>query len=181
YMPTLFVRRNSLVNTADVAAMVWRELDAIDKGFPIFDAKTLEVRFEESLASERILADLSGAIGFLALALATVGLYGVLSYSVSRRTREIGIRMALGSDASAVLWLVAREALLLIGVGSLAGLTLSVAGWRLLSHEMPGVSTIDAQVLIVCAAIMLILATAAVSIPVRRAMRVDPMVALRHE
>lgn len=181
YMPTLFVRRNSGVNTADVAAMVRRELDAIDKGFPIFDAKTLEVRFEESLASERILANLSGAVGFLALALAAVGLYGVLAYSVSRRTREIGIRMALGSNASAVLWLVAREALVLIGVGSLAGLTLSLVGWRLLSHEMPGVSTIDAQVLIACAAIMLILATAAVSIPARRAMRVDPMVALRHE
>jgi ABC-type lipoprotein release transport system permease subunit len=181
YMPTLFVRRSSRVNTGDVAAMVRRELDALDKGFPIFEAKTLEVRFEESLAAERILANLSGAVGFLALALAAVGLYGILAYSVSRRTREIGIRMALGSSASAVLWLVAREALLLIGAGSLAGLTLSVVGWPLLSEEVPGVSTIDAQVLIVCAAIMLILATAAVSIPARRAMRVDPMVALRHE
>ena len=180
YMPTLFVRRSSPVNTGDMAA-VRRELDALDKGFPIFNAKTLEVQFEESLASERILANLSGAVGFLALALAAVGLYGILAYSVSRRTREIGIRMALGSSASAVLWLVAREAPLLIGVGSLAGLTLSVVGWRLLSEKMPGVSTIDAQVLIVCAAIMLILATAAVSIPARRAMTVDPMVALRYE
>ncbi len=180
YMPTLHVR-SSRVNTDAMAAAVRRELDALDKGFPIFNVKTLEVRFEESLARERILANLSGAVGFLALALAAVGLYGILAYSVSRRTREIGVRMALGSSARAVLWIVAREALLLIGVGSLAGLTLSVAGWWLLSERMPGISTIDPQVLIMCAAIMLILTVAAVSIPAIRACRIDPLIALGHE
>ena len=164
-----------------MAAAVRRELDRLDKGFPIFDIKTLEVRFEESLARERILAALSGGVGLLALALAAVGLYGILTYSVSRQTREIGIRMALGSSAPAVLWLVAREALLVIGVGSLAGLTLSVAGWRLVSERIPGVSQIDAQVLIVCAVIMLILAATAVSVPAIRACRIDPLIALRHE
>jgi ABC-type antimicrobial peptide transport system permease subunit len=83
--------------------------------------------------------------------------------------------MALGSSAPAVLWLVAREALLLIGVGSLAGITLSDAGWRHLSERMPGVSPIDAQVLIVCGTIMLILAAAAVGIPAIRASRIDPL------
>jgi predicted permease len=180
YMPTLYVR-SSRVNTDAMAAAVRHELDALDKGFPIFNVKTLEVRIEESLARERILANLSGAVGFLALALAAVGLYGILAYSVSRRTREVGIRMALGSSARSVLWMVAREALLLVGVGSLGGITLSVAGWRLLSERMPGVSPIDAQVLIVCATIMLILAAAAVSIPAIRACRIDPLMALRHE
>jgi predicted permease len=180
YMPTLHVR-SSRVNTDAVAAAVRRELDALDKGFPIFDVKTLDVRFEQSLARERILANLSGAVGVLALALAAVGLYGVLAYSVSRRTREFGIRMALGSSARSVLWMVAREALLLLGVGSLAGITLSVGGWQLLSERMPGVSPIDAQVLIVCATIMLILAAAAVSIPAIRACRIHPLIALRHE
>jgi len=136
---------------------------------------------EESLVRERILANLSGAVGFLALALAAVGLYGILAYSVSRRTREVGIRMALGSSARSILWMVVREALLLIGAGSLGGITLSVAGWRLLSERMPGVSPIDAQVLIVCATVMLILAAAAVSIPAIRACRIDPLMALRHE
>jgi predicted permease len=178
YMPTLHVR-SSRVNT-DAMAAVRRELDALDKGFPIFNVKTLEVGIEESLARERILANLSGAVGFLALALAAVGLYGILAYSVSRRTREIGIRMALGSSARSVLWMVAREALLLIGLGSLSGITLSVAGWRLLSERMPGVSAIDAQVLMVCATIMLMLAAAAVSIPAIRACRIDPLTALRH-
>lgn len=83
--------------------------------------KTLEVGIEESLARERILANLSGAVGVLALALAAVGFYGILAYSVSRRTREVGIRMALGSNLRSVLSMVAREALLLIGLGGLRG------------------------------------------------------------
>ena len=180
YMPTLHVR-SSRLNTDALAAAVRHELDALDKGFPIFNVKTLEVRIEESLVRERILANLAGAVGFLALALAAVGLYGILAYSVSRRTREVGIRVALGSSARSVLWMVAREALLLLGVGSLAGLTLSVGGWRLLSERMPGVSPIDAQVLIVCATMMLILAAVAVSIPAIRACRIHPLIALRHE
>jgi predicted permease len=180
YMPTLHVR-SSRMNTDAMATAVRRELDTLDKGFPIFNVKTLAVGFEQSLARERILANLSGAVGLLALALAGVGLYGILAYSVSRRTREIGIRMALGSSARSVMWMVAREALLLIGVGSLAGIALSVAGWRLFSESMPGVSTIDAQVLTVCATIMLMFAAPAVSIPAIRACRIDPLTALRHE
>ena len=180
YMPTLHVRTGR-ADTAAMVAAVRHELDMLDKGFPVFNVKTLEVRIEESLARERILANLSGAIGILALSLAVVGLYGILAYSVSRRTCEIGVRMALGSSARLVLWMVAREALLLIGVGSLGGITLSVAGWRLLSERVSGVSPIDAQVLIVCAAIMLIFAAAAISIPAIRACRIDPLMALRHE
>ncbi len=180
YMPTLHVR-SSRVNTDAMAAAVKHELDALDKEFPIFNVKTLEMRIKESLTQERVLANLAGAVGFLALALAGVGLYGILAYSVSRRTREVGIRMALGSSARSVLWMVAREALFLIGVGSLGGIILSLAGWRLLSESMPGVSTIDAQIVIVCATIVLILAAAAVSIPATRACRIDPLIALRHE
>jgi predicted permease len=180
YMPTLHVRTGH-ADTAAMVTAVRHELDMLDKGFPVFNVKTLEVRIEESLARERILANLSGAIGILALSLAVVGLYGILGYSVSRRTCEIGVRMALGSSARLVLWMVAREALLLIGVGSLGGITLSVAGWRLVSERMPGVSPIDAQVLIVCATIMLIFAAAAISIPAIRACRIDPLMALRHE
>jgi ABC-type antimicrobial peptide transport system permease subunit len=123
----------------------------------------MEVRIEESLASERIPANLSGAVGLLALALAAVGLYGILAYSVSQRTREIGIRMALGSSRRSVLWMVAREALLLVVLGGLAGVGISIAAWRLLSQHVPGVSQIDAPILITCASIMLILAVTAVS------------------
>jgi predicted permease len=180
YMPTLHVR-TSRADTGDMVAAVRHELDTLDKGFPVFNVKTLEVRIEESLARERILANLSGAIGILALALAAVGLYGILAYSVSRRTREVGIRMALGSSTRSVLWLVAREALLLIAVGSLAGISLAVAGWRILSQKVPGVSPIDAPVLSVCAAVMLAIGAAAVILPAIRACRIDPLMALRHE
>jgi hypothetical protein len=180
YMPTLHVR-TSRGNIGEVAAAVRHNLDTLDKGFPIFDAKTLAARIEESLARERILANLSGAIGLLALALAVVGLYGILAYSVSRRTREIGIRMALGSSGGSVVWAVAREALLLIALGGLAGVAISFAGWRLLSQQVAGISPINAPVLIVCAAIMLMLGAVAVSIPAIRAFRIDPLVAIRYE
>ena len=85
------------------------------------------------------------------------------------------------SRAGAVLWLVAREALLLVTLGSLAGVAISVAAWRLLSHQLPGVSPIDAPVLAGCATSMLILAAAAVSLPAVRACRVDPLTALHHD
>jgi ABC-type antimicrobial peptide transport system permease subunit len=133
------------------------------------------------LAREPMVANLSGAVGLLALTLAAVGLYGILAYSVSRRTREIGIRMALGSNAGAVLWMVVREALLLVVTGSIAGVAVSMAAYRLLSHRVPGVWPIHAAVLTACAAIMLILSALAVSVPAIRACRIDPLAALRHE
>src|SRR5260370_14598338 len=138
-----------------MTAAIRHEFNVLDKGFPIFNVKTLEDRIEDSLAQERMVANLSGGIGLLALALAAVGLDGVLSYSVTRRTREIGIRMALGSNALSVLWLVIREAALLVATGSLAGVALFIAAFRMVTHYLPGVSSLDASVLTVCAAIML--------------------------
>ena len=120
YMPTLHVRTNA-PDTAAIVAAVRHEFDVLDKGFPVFNIKTLELRIEDSMARERMVANLAGALGLLALVLAAVGLYGVLAYLVSRRTREIGIRMALGANAGSVVWLIAREALLLIAAGTALG------------------------------------------------------------
>ncbi len=180
YMPTLHVRISDSNNGA-MTAEVRQELDRIDKGFPVFNVKTLEVRIEESLSRERILAGISGAVGLLALALAAVGLHGILAYTVTRRTREIGIRMALGSSVGSVLWLVVRQALVLIAVGSVIGVAISFGGWRFLSRQVSGVSAIDAPVLSVCTTIMLVLGAMAVIVPAIRACRVDPLTALRHE
>jgi predicted permease len=178
YMPTLHVRTAG-PETAAMIAAVRHEFDAIDKGFPVFNIKTLQVRIEDSLARERMVAVLAGAFGVLALLLAAVGLYGMLAYAVSRRTREIGIRMALGSSAGAVVWLTAREALVLVAAGTLAGIAIAGAAARLLAQYLFGAAPVDFVTLIVAAIAMLFMAGIAAAIPASRASRIDPMAALR--
>jgi len=180
YMPTLHVRTASS-DTAGMIAAVRHEFDVLDKGFPVFNIRTLETRIGDSLAGERMVANLSGAFGLLALALAAVGLYGVLAYSVSRRRREIGIRMALGARSSAVLWMIAREAFLLVGAGSVAGVAIAIAVSRVMRQYMAAVSSVNPEILAACTVAMFIIAALAVSIPAMRACRVEPLVALRHE
>jgi putative ABC transport system permease protein len=180
YMPTLHVHTVS-ADIAGTIAVVRCEFDALDKGFPVFNIKTLEVRIEDSMARERMVANLAAALGLLALVLAAVGLYGVLAYLVSRRTREIGIRMALGASASSVLWMIVREALLLIAAGSIAGITTATLAGRLLSSYLFGVSAADPTTMFASTAAMLLVAAIAVSIPAIRAARVDPMAALHYE
>jgi predicted permease len=180
YMPTLHVR-TSAPNTASIISAVRHEFDVLDKGFPIFNIKTLELRIEDSMARERMVANLAGALGLLALVLAAVGLYGVLAYLVSRRTREIGIRIALGANADAVVWLIAREALLLVAAGSMLGIAIAVFAGRLLRTYLFGISPSDPLILAASAATMLIVAAIAVSVPAARAAAIDPMVALHYE
>ena len=178
YMPTLHVR-SATSDTRSVSAAVMREFDALDKGFPVFNIKTFELRIEDSMSHERMLADLAAAFGALALLLAAIGLYGVLAYSVARRTREIGIRMALGSGAGSVVWLMAREALVLIATGIAAGIAIALSASHILAQYVSGVSVTDPGVLLSCSGVMLVIAALAVSIPASRAARVDPLIALR--
>jgi macrolide transport system ATP-binding/permease protein len=180
YLPTLHVR-TATARTSGVVAAIRREFDDLDKGFPVFNIKTLELRIQDSMSRERMVANLAAAFGALALVLAAVGLYGILAYSVARRTREIGIRMALGSDARSVIWLVAREALLLVGAGSLAGTLIAMSASRVLERYLFGISPADPVTLLACAGVMIAIAALAVSIPASRAARVDPLVALRYE
>jgi predicted permease len=180
YMPTLHVR-TATSDTAGMIAAVRHEFDVLDKGFPVFNIRTLEARIEDSLAGERMVASLSGAFGMLALALAAVGLYGVLAYSVSRRKREIGIRMALGASSDSVLWMIAREAFLLVGAGTAAGVAIAIAGSRVMPHYLAGVSSVNPAILVACTLAMFIIAALAVSIPARRACRVEPLAALRQD
>jgi predicted permease len=180
YMPTLHVR-TATSDTAGMIAAVRHEFDVLDKGFPVFNIRTLETRIGDSLAGERMVANLSGAFGFLALALAAVGLYGVLAYSVSRRKREIGIRMALGASSGSVLWMIAREAFLLVGAGCAAGLAIAIAVSRAIPRYMVGVSSVGPAILLLCTLAMFIIAALAVSMPAMRACRVEPLATLRHE
>jgi predicted permease len=180
YMPTLHVR-TAASDTVAIVAAVRNEFNVVDKGFPVFNIRTLEMRFDDSLARERMVAELSAAFGVLALLLAAVGLYGVIAYSVSRRTREIGIRMALGSSSGSVLWLISREALLLVAAGSAAGIGISLVSTRLLKSYLFGVTSAGTATVFASTAAMLLIAAVAVSIPAARACRVDPLIALRHE
>src|SRR5260370_15813734 len=112
-----------------------------------------------------MVANLSGAFGLLALALAAVGLYGVLAYSVSRRRREIGIRMALGASSRSVLWMTAREAFLLVGAGSAAGVVIAIAASRVIPQYPAAVSSINPEILVALTLMMFIVCAVAGSIP----------------
>jgi putative ABC transport system permease protein len=136
---------------------------------------------EATILRERLMATLSGFFGGLALLLACIGLYGILSYGVASRTNEIGIRMALGAGSRDVLWLILREALLLVIVGLAVGLPMILAVTRLASTLLFGLTPNDPVSLLLAALLMLAVAMAAAYLPSRRATRVDPMVALRCE
>ena len=180
YLPTLHVRVNTS-NTAGMIAAILHEFDLLDKGFPVFNIRTMAVRIEDSLAGERMIANLSGAFGILALVLAAVGLYGILAYSVSRRTREIGIRMALGARTGSVLWMIAREAFVLVGAGSVAGSALAIAASRVLARYVNGVSSVDSAIVAACIFGMFFVTAISVTGPAIRGCRVDPLSALRHD
>ncbi len=134
-----------------------------------------------SLAGPRVYTWLLSVFAGLALVLAAVGLYGVVSYSVARRTHELGVRMALGADAGGVVRLVLRQGLGLTTIGAAIGLGIAFASARLLTHLMPGVQPNDPAALGAATAVLAGTALLASFIPARRAARVDPIVALRDE
>jgi predicted permease len=152
-----------------------------DANLPVYQMKTEERQRDDSLSVERLAATLAMAFGVLATVLAAVGLYGVMAFLVARRTREIGIRMAMGAVTGNVVWLVLREVLLLAGMGIAIGLPPALLLTRLLAAQLYGVTPNDPSV--IARAVVGIAATAAVSayIPARRATRIDPMTALRYE
>ncbi len=153
----------------------------VDASVPMYDMRTLDDQMEISLLTERLLAALSSVFGCLATLLAALGLYGVMAFMVSRRTREIGIRMALGAGQGSVVWMVLRETLTLGGVGVAIGLAAAYAATRLIQTQLFGVQSTD--LLTMAAASLGIAAVTALAgyIPARRATGIDPMSALRWE
>ena len=143
--------------------------------------RSLDEQHELSLLQEKLLAVLGATFSFLALALAAVGLFGLLSFFVTVRTGEIGLRMALGAGRPSICWMVLREACMLVGIGILIGLPFCYFGGQLLSKFVYGISENSAFPLCLSAAILLVVAAAAALIPVYRAGTVDPIVALRYE
>jgi predicted permease len=166
--------------TALVAA-IRSAIREIEPSLGLEGVKTQTQLIEEALTQERLFAELCSFFGLLALALAAVGLYGLMAYSVARRTNEIGIRMALGAQRKQVLYMVIRQAVGLVAVGVAAGLLLALATTRLIASELFGLKPTDPLSLGLAAFFMLAVAVLAAYLPARRATKVDPMVALRYE
>src|SRR6266545_1726964 len=166
---------------AALSASIRNALSEVTKDVMIRRVVTLSDQVDSTLASERLLTTLCVFFGSLALLLASVGLYGVLSYAVAQRTQEIGIRMALGATGRNVLWLVLRQSLSVVLIGMALGLSLAIVCTSLLTSFLYGLSPTD-TVAIVCSMLLLfVVALLACWIPARRATKVDPMVALRFE
>jgi predicted permease len=163
--------------TAEVRAAI----QGIDANLPITDMTPLSQQVDDSLVQQRAFSGLTGFFGILGLVLACVGLYGIMAYSVTRRTKEMGIRMALGAQRSEVLWMVLRQTLLLIGVGIAIGVPLALAAARLIASQLYGLKPSDPFTIIFAALVMAGVGLLAGFVPARRAAKVDPMVALRYE
>jgi predicted permease len=153
----------------------------LDANLPLYAMRTIDQQVSNSLLTERLVASLSTIFGLLATLLATIGLYGVMAYTVSRRTREIGVRMALGAFQRDVIWMVMREVLVLVSIGVVAGLAAAAGLTRFVQTQLFGITAHDPATLVLAAVGIAAVASAAGYIPAMRASRVDAMTALRYE
>ena len=166
---------------ASVTAGTREAIRSVDPDLPIAKVAPLTVIVKDSLTQSRFSMLLLGAFGALALILASIGIYGVISYSVGQRTREIGVRMALGAQRRNVLGLVLGQGARLAGLGIAIGLVAAIGVTRLMASLLFGVAPRDPLTFFAVPVLLMAIALLACYIPARRAMRVDPMVALRYE
>lgn len=171
----------STLATSSVVGAIRAVTHSLDKNLPVTDIASLADILSDSVAAPRFRTLLLGVFGGIALILAAVGILGVISYSVSRRTHELGIRMALGAQRGSVLSMILRETLALTLIGIAVGIPCAVATARLITHLLFNVTPYDPATLAVVPVVLVAVGALASYIPARRAMKVDPLVALRHE
>ncbi len=157
------------------------DVASVDPTIPVFDLQTMQNYIGDLLCDQRALAIASTAFSLFVLLLAALGIYGTLSYSVGQQTHEIGIRMALGAQRRDLLHLIIRQGIWLVLIGGTLGIGVSIAATRFIASLLYGVSPNDPLTFALVCAVLLAISLLARWIPARRAMRVDPMVALRHE
>jgi len=171
----------TVAEPAAVFPTLRRIVAKLDPSMPVDDMKTLATQLDETLSTERLIAVLSMVFGALATVLAALGLYGVMAFVVTRRTKEIGLRMALGAPRSEVLWLVLREVLVLVGAGLAAGIPVAYLLSRYVSAQLFGVAPTDVWTCAAAIAILCMVAAISAFLPARRASAIDPITALRYE
>jgi predicted permease len=168
-------------DAADLVAAMRRELLAMEPGLVLMSASTMDQHLATSLMPARVGAMLASAFGVLGTLLAAIGLYGVVAFSVTRRTREIGVRMALGANPGGVLAMVMGQGFAIVGIGLVAGALLAAGAATALRGVLYGITPFDPVAWGLAIAAMIMAAALANFLPARRAMRVDPMTALRNE
>ena len=160
---------------------VRREVRNLDSAIPVLNTITMDQQVNNNVSQERLIATLSGFFGVLALLLAAVGLYGLMAHTATRRTREIGIRMALGAPRTNVLWLILRDGIVLVTLGAIIGIPAAIALTRFVASFLYGLTARDPATMILATVILAAVTALASFLPARRASKVDPMIALRYE
>jgi predicted permease len=185
YLPGFSLHDVLLVRTAGdpqaVLSVVRESIRGLDPNQPIYHVQTIEAVLSDSLALRKMTASLLGIFTLVALALAAIGIYGVLAYSVAQRTREIGVRMAVGAKREDIVRMVLLQAAKYAAMGIVAGLAMSLAGARLINGLLFRTSPVDPVSMSITVGVLVLIAAFAVAIPARRAASVDPTEALRAE
>lgn len=176
---TFYVRTN--MDASHMFRAINSAVKKLDPSMAAYELRTLDSQLDQTLLTERLVAMLSAGFGGLATVLAAIGLYGVMAFVVARRTKEIGVRMALGARRRSVVWMVMKDVLLLLGIGLAVGVPAAIALGRLVSAQLYGVKANDPSVAVVTVLLLSAIAALAGLVPARRASRIDPLLALRYE